>query len=528
VSAASALTRRAFTDGRVRTIGFAYLFAFTAYVNVVGYRHSYPTLKDRLGFARSFGDNKAIRLFYGEPHDLLTVGGYTAWRVGGILAIFAAVWGLLAAVRALRAEEDSGRAELVLAAPVGRRTVFRAAMAAIAAGTVILWLALLAGLLVAGLPVGSSAYLALSVLSVVPVFVGVGALTSQLAPTRRIATELGGAVITISFVLRVIADTSSAGWLRWATPLGWAEELRPFAGPHPLVLLLMVTASALLLGSAARVSRGRDVGSGVLAAHDSAAPRLRLLSSPLAQALRTERTSLLVWLGSVAGFAFILGVVSNSVTSAGISESIRHELQKLGAGSALTPADYLGFTFVFFVFAVSLFVCAQIGAARHEESEQQLETLLALPVSRRGWLSGRLVLAGVGAALISLTAGAFAWLGGASQGVHVSLLDMLEAGANCLPAALLFLGIAALAYAILPRASAGIAYGLVSVAFVWQLFGAVLGAPSWLLGLSPFRQVGLVPTQPFKTAAALVMLALGALASATALAAFRRRDVIGS
>jgi hypothetical protein len=35
---------------------------------------------------------------------------------------------------------------------------------------------------------------------------------------------------------------------------------------------------------------------------------------------------------------------------------------------------------------------------------------------------------------------------------------MLEAGANCLPVALLFLGVATLAYAVAPRASAGIAY----------------------------------------------------------------------
>jgi ABC-2 type transport system permease protein len=45
------------------------------------------------------------------------VSGYTAWRVGGTLAIAAAAFGVLAAVRALRAEEDIGRMELVLSAP---------------------------------------------------------------------------------------------------------------------------------------------------------------------------------------------------------------------------------------------------------------------------------------------------------------------------------------------------------------------------------------------------------------------------
>ncbi|MGB0098273.1 MAG: hypothetical protein WBP81_37760 [Solirubrobacteraceae bacterium] len=44
--------------------------------------------------------------------------------MGGILTIFAAVFGLLAAVRALRDEEEAGRIEVVLAGVAGRRTVF--------------------------------------------------------------------------------------------------------------------------------------------------------------------------------------------------------------------------------------------------------------------------------------------------------------------------------------------------------------------------------------------------------------------
>ena len=283
LAGASALARRAFRDARVRTVAFAYLFAVIAYIQPVGYRDAYPSLSSRLAFARSFADNKAIRLFYGVPHDLLTVSGYTAWRVGGTLAIFAAVFGLLAAVRALRTEEDTGRMELVLAAPVGRGTAYLSALAAIAAGVLVLGIAEFAGLVLAGLPAGGSAELALATASVVPVFAGVGALTSQLASTRRMALELGGAAVGLFLALRVIADTStSAGWLRWATPLGWAEEMRPFTGAHPLVLLLPAAASVLLLLLAARIAAGRDIGTGVLPTHESAEPRLGLLSSPLA------------------------------------------------------------------------------------------------------------------------------------------------------------------------------------------------------------------------------------------------------
>ena len=120
-----------------------------------------------------------------------------------------------------------------------------------------------------------------------------------------------------------------------------------------------------------------------------------------------------------------------------------------------------------------------------------------------------------------------AWAGAASQGVDVSLAKMIEAGANCLPVALLFGGLAALAYALVPRASTGIAYGLVVLAFLWQLVGSLLGVPKWLVEVTPFAHVGLVPTQPFRGGAAAVMLAIAAAAGAAALWAFSRRDMIG-
>jgi len=525
---ARALARRAFRDARIRTISFGFLFAAIAYIQPVGYRDAYPTLSSRLAFAHSFADNKAIRLFYGVPHNLLTVSGYTAWRVGGTLAIFAAVFGLLAAVRALRTEEDTGRMELVLAGSVGRGTAYLSAMAAIAAGVLILGLAEFAGLVLAGLPAGGSAELALATASVVPVFVGVGAVASQLASTRRMALELGGAAVGLFLALRVIADTSaSAGWLRWATPLGWAEEVRPFTGADPIVLALPAAATVLLLMLASRIAAGRDIGTGVLPARESAEPHLGLLSSPTLQALRSERGSLIVWLSSIGAFAYITGVIAKSTSTAGISKSLRHEVAKLGTGSIVTPTGYLAFVFIFFILAVSLFVCAQIAAARHEEADERLETLLSLPVSRRGWLGGRLVLAVGGAGAISLTAGLLTWAGAKSGGVSISLAGMLEAGLNCLPVALMFLGIAALAYAIVPRASAGLSYGLVTVAFLWDLFGSLLSLPKWLVEATPFAHVGLVPAQPFRAGATVIMLAIAAISALAAVWLFERRDLTG-
>jgi ABC-2 type transport system permease protein len=233
-------------------------------------------------------------------------------------------------------------------------------------------------------------------------------------------------------------------------------------------------------------------------------------------------------MGGTAAFAFLMGAISASVSSSGIPKSVQGQIAKLGSGSIATPAGYLAFVFIFFILAVSLFACAQIGSARREEARQQLETLLAQPVGRTRWLGGRLFLAACSIASISVVAGLMTWAGAASAGVDVSLGSMLEAGLNCVPVAVLFLGVSALAFAVAPRASAGIAYGIVAVAFVWQLGGSLLGAPTWLVDATPFQHVALVPAQAFRTAAALAMLVGGGLVAAAALAAFKRRDTVSA
>jgi ABC-2 type transport system permease protein len=177
---------------------------------------------------------------------------------------------------------------------------------------------------------------------------------------------------------------------------------------------------------------------------------------------------------------------------------------------------------------VCLFTCAPLSAARLVVAEQRLERLLALPGSRRGWLVGRLGLAVAGAAVIGLVAGVLSWAGAASQGADVSLANLIGAGANTLPPALLFLGLGALAFALVPRAAAGIAYGLVGTAFVWELFGSLVEAPDWVRSLSPFHNVGLVPSEPFEAVAAVVMLALAAVTCVAAVVLFGRRDLAGS
>jgi ABC-2 type transport system permease protein len=511
---------------RVRLIVIGVICAAYAAGQVVGFRETYPSAADRVRFAHVFSDNIALRLFYGVPHDLATVAGYAEFRVVGILAIVTAAWSVFAAVRALRGEEDTGCYELILAGAVGRGGAVMAILAALAAECLLIWLVttfafLLAGALPGDMTARESALTAAALVAPAVVFATVGALASQLAPTRRSAQAGGVGAVGLAVLLRIAADVGhGVGWIRWLTPIGWAEEIRPVTAPRPAVLLLFAAAALVIAAAAVAVARRRDIGGSVLHGRAVVPSRTALLGSPTQAALRAELPTLAGWAVSAGLFAALLG---------GFAGSIAEEIGKTHIhtyGLALsTPAGYLAVVFSLFVLLVALFAVSHVGGLRDEESSGRLETLFALPVGRRRWLAGRLVIAAAATAALALLLGVCAWAGAAVADAGVGLTGLLAAGANSIAASLLFLALGVLLFAWLPRPSPGIAFGLVGVAFLWELLGGLLGAPGWVDSLSPFHHVTQVPVAAADLSGTAVMLALAAVAAVAAVDRFARRDL---
>ena len=85
-----------------------------------------PGRRDTL--ASSIATNPSLRALYGPIYDTHTLGALTAWRVMGFVGLLLGVMVVLLVTRHTRAEEESGRLELLGSTAVGRSAPLTAAL----------------------------------------------------------------------------------------------------------------------------------------------------------------------------------------------------------------------------------------------------------------------------------------------------------------------------------------------------------------------------------------------------------------
>lgn len=502
--------------------------------SAVGYTATFPTPQSRLQLARSLGTNAGLAALVGPARHIETVAGFTAWRTLGILSIVGAFWGLLLATRLLRGEEEAGRWELLLAGPTTRGRATVRATVGLGAGVLALW-AVTALCAVActfssdvDFNAGGALFLSVALVASAAMFVAVGVVTSQLAGTRRQANAIGAAVIGVAFLARMVADAGTGLlWLRWVSPLGWVEELRPLAGSHWLPLVPIVATTLGFTAVATTLAARRDLGASALPQGDARPPRVWLLNGPTGLTVRLTLPVGLGWIGALTALGLVLGLVSESAAAAvSGSNTIERALGRVG-GTKSGAAAYIGLAFIFAAALVTFVAAAQIAAARNEEASGRLDGVLVRPVSRARWLAGRLAAASGLIAVAGVAAGVAAWAGAATQHTGLSVGQLVEAGINVVPPALFVLGLGALVYGVLGRPAPVIAYAVVTWSFLVQLIAILITTNRFLLDSSVLHHVAPAPATAPNWGSALGLAGLGVALMATGIAAFTRRDLTG-
>jgi polyether ionophore transport system permease protein len=505
---------------------FVVVAAFSASATV----DLYPSLASRVEAAYAINRSQALVALYGRVYDPSSTGALAMIKTGGIGAVFVAMLTVVLVVRHTRADEESGRLELAGGTAMGRRAPLGAALVVAVIANLALAVVTAGALAAAGLPVDGSIAFGLAWAGVGLAFAAIAAAAAQVTTSARTATALSAAVLAVVYVLRATGDTASEGgprWLSWLSPIGWAQQFRPYAGNRWWVLLITLGFAVVVAGIAFALAARRDLGAGLLATRSGPASASGLLRSPLALAWRLHRGALLGWGVGFALVGAVLGGMASNVGEFLNNPSARDFITKLGGEKALSDA-FLALELGFAGVIAAAYGIQVVMRLRSEETEQHAEPVLATAVGRIRWAAGHILVAVAGTTLLMLLVGVAAGLAHGAQAGDLSQAGRVFTAALVqLPAAWVLPAIVVAAFGLAPRF---VAVGWVALAGFLLLgeLGPLLDLDQWVMDLSPFAHTPRLPGGTFAATPLLALTAVAGLLGAVGLAAFRHRDISGT
>lgn len=470
------------------------------------------------------------RMFTGPAYGLddpsyerVFAGGYLLY-----LLILAALMNIMLITRHTRAEEQSGRAELLRANGVGRQAPLTAALGLAALTN------LLAGVIVAVLcltvadyAVTGSLIVGAGVALIGMSFAGLTAVTVQLSGFSRAAAGLAGLVLGASFLLRAVGDMAAIGGsaASWASPLGWVNQTAPYVLDRWWPLLLLVAVTVVTVPLAFVLQGRRDLGAGLLSTRPGRPEAGPTLGSAWGLAARLQRGPALAW-----GLALIvLGLTEGLFTQVMIDSTFElpDALRDVFGTDALTQG-YIAFLALFTAMMTSAYVVYAAQGLRSEERSARGDAVLATPTSRAAWAGAHLGVIALAASLImavgGLLTGLGVWLVTSDTGLFT---DTVVAHLNLVPAMLLVVGTCALLFGWVPSLLAPVGWTLVAVMIFVGNFAAMLDLPDWLNRLSPLDYPAQFPVEQIDWLPLGILLLLTVGAVALGLLGLRRREIAG-
>ncbi len=521
VTGAAAVARLHVRRDRIRLgVWIAGLIAVTgASANAV--QGVYGDASERAVYASTMDSSPATIAMSGPPVALHSLGGITVFETNAVALIGVALMAVFLTVRYTRAEEESGRTELLRAGVLGPRAPLTAAGLLVAAASVLVGAGVAAVFLALGLPAAGSALFGAEVAVTGIAFSALALVCAQALSHARAAAGLGAALVGAAFAVRAVGDVGG-GTLSWLSPIGWVQAAHPFGGDRWWPLAFPVLLAACAVCAAWRLDGLRDVGGSLVAPRlgpASAAPRL---AGVPAWAWRMQRAGIAGWAAGMllAGAAF--GSVGDQV-----ADMVRGnaQMEQMFGGAGRIVDQYFAMVALLLGLLAAGFAASTVLRLRSEETSGRAEMLLVAGVSRRRWAGGWLaVTAAATVALAACGALGAAVADAVSTGDAGRLPRLFGAMLVPLPPVAVIAGLAVALVGLAPRLQHA-AWAVAAWAFVVGWFGDLLELPGWASALSPFSWVAEAPAEPVGWAAWAVTLAVGAALAAAGVEGLRRRDL---
>lgn len=459
--------------------------------------------------------------------DDYTAGAAVANELILWLTLTLAVMSILQVVRHTRAEEESGRSELVRAGAVGRHASSVAALLQVLIANV--FIAVLSALVMVayGFDAAESLTMTSSIALGALVFGAVALVAAQAMEHGRGATGLSLAVLGAAYCLRAIGDIQEehGSWLSWLSPIGWVQQTRVFVDMRWWPLGLCAAAILLLIALAAVLGSRRDFGAGLVAVRGGRSAAAPSLTGPFALAWIQQRSGLLWTTLGLGLMWFASGSVLEAVPDMAESVADNPVYAAILGQSEDMIRTFLGVFGLYAATGAAAYAAAMSLRVKGEEESGRAELTLAKPVGRVRWFASGVAWALIGTVVVQVSGVLALWAGATLSGVgEPGFGDYLELALAYLPALAVVVGLAAALYAWAPRLT-GVVWVLFGYMFVVGMFADLFDLPDWARGISPFWWVGSPMVDGVDAAHLWGLSGVAVVLLVLAFTGFRRRDV---
>ncbi|SDI43562.1 ABC transporter permease [Nonomuraea jiangxiensis] len=453
---------------------------------------------------------------FGDPAGTSQQYFLLAYWVEFLLA--AALMTILLVTRHTRAEEQTGRAELVRAAAVGRHAQLTAALVLALIGNAALALCSAAAAIAVGFPIGGALLFGASLAAAGLVFGALTAVTAQVTEHSRGAAGLAGVALAVAWILRGAGALQSpeGGPLFWLSPLGWSQQTRVLADERWWPLGLPVLAAGLLVAAAYALAERRDLGASLVAPRPGRASAAPWVRSPFALALRLQQAAIGWWAAAFLAVGLILGAMTGGMLTT--------DLPIFSAGADLGRA-WIGLMVFTGSLYTAVFAVLSVLRLRTEEVRGRSGPVLAGPTGRVTWFGASLLVTVLAVVVLLAVYGAGLGVGAAvSTGDPAYVGEVTRACLIRAPEVLVLLAVPAALLGLAPRLL-GLAWAALAYCGFVTVLGTYAGLPDWVPNTSALSHLPWTPLGTFTPVATVVLTALAAILTALGLYGLRRRDL---
>lgn len=494
------------------------------------------TVQSQTEYATTAASSVVSRSF-GGPIQGSAVGEIVTNEVLLFTAIAVAFMSTLAVVRHTRQNEETGRAELIGSAVLGRHASLVAALLVAVLANIVLAGGLFGILVGNGLPAEGSIGIAAAIAAVGIAFAAVAAVTSQISESARGANNLAALAIGVAFLLRAVGDGMGqltadrlgvvSSWPSWLSPLGWSQQIHPYTTQRWWIFGLLAGFALTAVLVAFYLNAHRDIGRGMVEARKGPAHAPRALLSAWGLARRLQRGTLIGWSIAVGVTGAILGLISKEFGAMfEDNPDLQAYIQSLGGTGGFEDVFFAAM-FAIMAICIAGYAVQALQRMRSEEVNGTLEPLLATSTSRWGWALSHIGYTWFGTILLIGILGVTSGLSFVlfADGTWPDVWRLTAATFAQLPAILAIAGVFVLLFGAVPRAVIAITWSAFGFCLLIGQFGELLKLPQYALNVSPFTHIPAAPSEPIVWLP-LISITVAAVALTTAgLWLFRKRNI---